>query len=1010
MNAPSWRKRGNRRLPLEARLLTGLALSVGFVYLSTPLAIRVADRFEFYDKPVGYKGHAAPTPYLGGAAVIFGFLLVILLLTGDWQRTLPLAGGVVVLWAVGTIDDRRTVTPGLRVAIEVSLASALWALGLSWELGFGGVVDWTVSVLWVVAVVNAFNLFDNMDGAASSMACVVAGALAVLGIANGDTWLSVVAAALCGACAGFLPHNLKSPARIFLGDGGSMPIGFAVAALVMIGVGDAAREWQSLAMGLLFVGVPALDTGLVVVSRRRRGLSILTGGRDHLTHRARRRLQTARTVAVTLGAAQAVISALALVAIRGGSVAVVGAVVVYLVAVGVAITLLDTRTAVASPAPAAATEARPAVRRRPAISGGHAVLGLLVALGVGIGISPFFFGFYSSGVWVPAGLGLMALTTAGLIARPPRVSAPALLALSGLAAFAAWALTSSLWADSIEQAVVEGNRLLVYVMLLGLVVVLVRSDAAGLWLVGALTVAALAVGGVVLGRMLTGDAASLFLNGRLHSPLGYINGEAAFFLLALWPCIAAAEQRRSPLLSGAGLAGASLLGALLLLSGSRGVVVAAIVSGIVVLALVPGRVRRGWAMVFAGASLVVAGPALLNVAPAGAAGAVPDDVARTAAVAAVLAAAGAGVAWSLLTAGAMRSAAAERWLRPAAAGVLALGLAVVLVVGIASRDTLARNVNRQYDAFVALNAKPSGESGSARLVSGAGNRYDYWRIAWRAWKEHPIGGVGAGNYDGPYFERRATTEDVRQPHSLPLQALSELGVVGAGLLAICLLGVGWGAWRTARAARTLPAARFVAVAGIGAVSGWFVHTSVDWIHLLPGVTAIALVAAALLVRDRGDSARPPTVGARPRPRVAAAVLVAAGLALAGVSLSRQGMAEYFRGEAREALAANPAETLVQADRSLRLDPEAVSAYQLKAVALARFNEPAAARMALEEATRREPGDFVTWALLGDLAVRAHDFSGARAFYRRAHALNPRDSSLAALRNDPASAGAGILKP
>jgi UDP-GlcNAc:undecaprenyl-phosphate GlcNAc-1-phosphate transferase len=226
-------------LPPEGRLLTGLALSLAVVYWSTPLAIRVADRFEFYDKPAGYKGHAAPTPYLGGAAVVSGFLLAILLLTGDWQRTLPLAGGVVVLWAVGTVDDRRTVSPGLRVAIEVSLASALWILGLSWELGFGGVVDWTVSVLWVVAVVNAFNLFDNMDGAASSMACVVAGALAVLGIVNGDTWLSVVAAALCGACAGFLPHNLTSPARIFLGDGGSMPIGFAVAALAMIGVGDA---------------------------------------------------------------------------------------------------------------------------------------------------------------------------------------------------------------------------------------------------------------------------------------------------------------------------------------------------------------------------------------------------------------------------------------------------------------------------------------------------------------------------------------------------------------------------------------------------------------------------------------------------------------------------------------------------------------------------------------------------------------------------------------------------
>ena len=158
------------------------------------------------------------------------------------------------------------------------------------------------------------------------MAAVVAGGVTLLGIAQGDTWLAVVAATLCGACLGFLPHNLSSPARIFLGDGGSMPIGFAVAALAMIGVSGANAAWQSLAMGLLFVGVPALDTALVVISRTRRGISILTGGRDHLTHRARQRLRTARAVALSLGGVQAVISALAVMAIRGGSTAVLGAV------------------------------------------------------------------------------------------------------------------------------------------------------------------------------------------------------------------------------------------------------------------------------------------------------------------------------------------------------------------------------------------------------------------------------------------------------------------------------------------------------------------------------------------------------------------------------------------------------------------------------------------------------------------------------------------------------------
>src|SRR4029078_5046259 len=97
----------------------------------------------------------------------------------------------------------------------------LWAMGLGWSLGLGDGFDAVASAFWIVAVVNAFNLFDNMDGAASSMAAVVAAGLAVLGVAEGDPWLAVTAAALCGASARFLPHKpFGSPARVFFGDGG----------------------------------------------------------------------------------------------------------------------------------------------------------------------------------------------------------------------------------------------------------------------------------------------------------------------------------------------------------------------------------------------------------------------------------------------------------------------------------------------------------------------------------------------------------------------------------------------------------------------------------------------------------------------------------------------------------------------------------------------------------------------------------------------------------------------
>src|SRR5687768_7943149 len=111
----------------EMTPLLGLALSVALAYACTPIAMRFAHRFEFYDHPVGYKAHGQPTPYLGGAAVVAAFIVVLLLLGTDSGRTLPLLAGVGVLWAVGTIDDRRTVSPGVRLAVEAALAATLWA-------------------------------------------------------------------------------------------------------------------------------------------------------------------------------------------------------------------------------------------------------------------------------------------------------------------------------------------------------------------------------------------------------------------------------------------------------------------------------------------------------------------------------------------------------------------------------------------------------------------------------------------------------------------------------------------------------------------------------------------------------------------------------------------------------------------------------------------------------------------------------------------------------------------
>jgi UDP-GlcNAc:undecaprenyl-phosphate GlcNAc-1-phosphate transferase len=278
-----------------------------------------------------------------------GFLVALFVVSiADWDRTLPLVGGMAVLWVVGTIDDRHNVSPGLRVAFEAVVACGLWQAGLGWDLGLGGGVDLALTIVWVVGVVNAFNLFDNMDGAASTMALVVSACAAVLGLIHGDNWLAVAAATLCGACLGFLPHNLASPARIFLGDGGSMPIGLLVACTIMA-IPDGQLDWTLLFATAPLAGLPILDTTLVVVSRLRGRAQVLSGGRDHITHRLLAIVGSERKVALVLAVAQAALCGLSIALFQLDQATVVLAAAAYLAAGAAVIAVLE--TAVVSPRP-----------------------------------------------------------------------------------------------------------------------------------------------------------------------------------------------------------------------------------------------------------------------------------------------------------------------------------------------------------------------------------------------------------------------------------------------------------------------------------------------------------------------------------------------------------------------------------------------------------------------------------------------------------------------------------
>ncbi len=293
---------------MSPELSAGVAFAVAGAgtFLATPVAIAAAARANFYDHPHDYHQHLRPTPLLGGTAVMAGFVLAAAV-AGVSGKLLVLLGCAVGLWLVGTLDDRRPVAPRWRLLVETAAALVLFWAGLGWRTSGGGLADVVLTVLWFVGLVNGFNLMDNLDGACATIACVSALGIGTLAAIDGGWAAAAPAFALAGACLAFLRWNLAQPAKIFLGDGGSRPIGLLVAGLAVATTRGLPSGNADLLVGALMVGTVILDTALVTVSRARRGVTLVTGGRDHLTHRLLLARRSPRSVAAVLALGQAIL-------------------------------------------------------------------------------------------------------------------------------------------------------------------------------------------------------------------------------------------------------------------------------------------------------------------------------------------------------------------------------------------------------------------------------------------------------------------------------------------------------------------------------------------------------------------------------------------------------------------------------------------------------------------------------------------------------------------------------
>ena len=259
---------------------------------------RIALKYRLMDRPGRGKAHGNATPYLGGVAIVVTAVAAwaIVTPTPDPQVLTLIVTGIFVAM-LGLIDDVRPSRVSVRLLVEFLAAGTVVASGARAGIigAVPGVGDWpdtVFTVLWIVLVTNSFNLLDNSDGAAGSIAAMTAAAMAVLSFETGWTSIAIFELAISASCAGFLVHNWP-PARIFMGDAGSLFLGFVISgsAVLIFGAQNGALpsvSWTVRAANLLLLTfVATVDTGIVIVSRCRAGRPVTQGGADHTSHRLR---------------------------------------------------------------------------------------------------------------------------------------------------------------------------------------------------------------------------------------------------------------------------------------------------------------------------------------------------------------------------------------------------------------------------------------------------------------------------------------------------------------------------------------------------------------------------------------------------------------------------------------------------------------------------------------------------------------------------------------------------
>jgi hypothetical protein len=426
--------------------------------------------------------------------------------------------------------------------------------------------------------------------------------------------------------------------------------------------------------------------------------------------------------------------------------------------------------------------------------------------------------------WAGAGAWVAVALAAAAGARLAR-SRPAVLALSGLALFAAWTLLSMLWAPIAGNAYHAGQIAVLYLgAFLGSA--LLFRVAAARWVEPVLASGALVVIGYGLSeRLLPGllhFSASLSAQGRLEQPLTYWNAMGELAALGLVLCVRlTGDATRSRPLRSAAAAGVAPLGLALYISFSRGALFAAL-AGLVALVIAAPRREQlrglGICVVVAALAAAAGAPFAGVTSLKGSLGTRESEGAITLALLLILMAVAAVTQWQMTGRERPATLRLPRHAPAAATVLICLGLAVAIAVGAKESSTASQPLS----------------GGATRLVTLQSNRYAYWDVALRAFAQQPLHGVGAGGWSVYWLRWRKVSEFAQDAHSLPIQVLAELGLVGLALLAVFLGGL---AWAGVRALRVSP----LAAGPLAALVTYFAHAPLDWDWQMPAVTLVAMV-------------------------------------------------------------------------------------------------------------------------------------------------------------------------